>query len=51
MATGNSKRQNNGTLFFPQWVWEWINVTEGEEVIFQDDKGKHGRFISFWKKE
>jgi hypothetical protein len=50
MAEGTAKRQNNGTVFFPQWIWDWIGVAEGEEVTFKDDKGKHGRFISFWKK-
>ena len=51
MAQGTGKRQNNGTAFFPLWAWDWIDVKEGEEYEFRDDKGKHGRFISFWKKE
>lgn len=50
MATGISKRQANGAAFFPQWIWNWINVEEGEEIEFKDDKGKNGRFIAFWKK-
>jgi len=50
MAQGTGKRQQNGTAFFPQWVWEWLEVPEGQEIIFQDDLGKHGKFISFWKK-
>jgi len=50
MAKGTATRQSNGTAFFPKYVWEWINVEEGEEIVFQDDEGKHGKFISFWKK-
>ena len=50
MAEGTAKRQNNGTLFLPLWIWDWIKVAEGEEVQFKDDTGKHGRFISIWKK-
>lgn len=50
MAKGTSKRQSNGTAFFPQWIWECINVAEGEEIEFQDEKGKKGPYISIWKK-
>jgi len=49
MALGKGKRQGNGTAFFPAWAWNWLNIEEGEEYEFQDDTGKHGRFISFWK--
>jgi hypothetical protein len=51
MAEGTAKRQNNGTIFLPLWIWDWIKVAEGEEIQFKDDTGKHGRFISIWKKE
>ena len=51
MAIGKGKRQYNGTAFFPQWIWEWLDIKEGDTYEFQDDKGKHGRFVSFWKKE
>lgn len=51
MATGTATRQSNGTAHFPKWIWEWINVEHGEEIIYKDDEGKKGRFISFWKKE
>jgi len=50
MAKGTGKRLDNGVAFFPKWVWEWLEVEHGEEIEFQDDKGKHGNFISFWKK-
>ena len=49
MATGKEKRKKNGTGFFPNWAWEWLGIAEGEEYEYKDDKGKHGRFISFWK--
>lgn len=51
MAEVIAKRQQNNILQIREFLWEWINVKEGEEVTIQDDKGKHGRFISFWKKE
>ena len=50
MAKGTGKRLANSTAFFPQWIWNWIDVKEGEEIDYQDDKGKNGHFISFWKK-
>jgi hypothetical protein len=50
MAKGTSSRQANSAAFFPQWIWEWIDVKEGEKIEFQDDKRKDGKhFISFWK--
>lgn len=50
MAKGTSKRQSNGAAFFPQWIWEHIDVAEGEEIEFEDGKKSKGAFIAFWKK-
>ena len=51
MAKGIARRNSNGSVYLPKWIWEWINVADGEQIIYQDDKGKNGHFISFWKKE
>ena len=50
MAKGVSRRQTNGTGFFPSWIWEHINVKEGEEIMFEDHEGENGKSIRFWKK-
>ena len=50
MAKGIARRNSNGSVYFPKWIWEWINIAEGEQITYQDDKGKNGKFISFWKK-
>jgi hypothetical protein len=49
MATGTSNRQGNNALYLPKWIWDWLNVKEGESITFQDDKGKHGRYCIIWK--
>jgi hypothetical protein len=28
----------------------WINAKIGDEIIIKDDTGKHGNFLSIWKK-
>lgn len=50
MAKGIGKRQLNGSAFFPQWIWNHIDVNEGEEIEFEDHKGTKGKSIRFWKK-
>jgi len=45
------RRQQNNMVRIPDALWNWIDVKEGEFIIFKDDEGKHGRFISFWQAE
>lgn len=41
---------NSNGLIIPRAYCEHINIEAGEDIIIQDDKGKYGNFISFWKK-
>jgi hypothetical protein len=51
MAKGTSRRQANGAAFFPQWIWEWVNTADGEEIEFQDEVRKDGKhYVTYWKK-
>ena len=38
-------------LIIPPLYAKHIEITEGETITIKDDKGKHGKFISFWKEE
>ena len=37
-------------LILPLYICDHLGIKTGEEVIVQDDEGKHGRFIAIWKK-
>lgn len=37
-------------ITIPKELAEYLNVDVGDEIEIMDDFGKHGRFISFWKK-
>jgi antitoxin component of MazEF toxin-antitoxin module len=38
-------------ITLPRLYCEHINVEEGDILVFMDDEGKRGKFISFWKRE
>ena len=40
----------NNTLRFPNFMLDHIGAKIGDILVMKDDVGKHGRFISFWKK-
>ncbi len=44
---------NNGviTLGFPQDIVKWLGLKENSILIIQDEKGKHGNYISIWVKK
>jgi len=33
----------------PPHLVQYLNFEDGDELNIQDDKGKHGKFISVWK--
>ena len=43
---GNSKG-----IYIPSELLEYLGIDEGDELILQDDVGKHGKFVSFWSEE
>lgn len=51
MAKGTSKRQENGSAFFPQWVWENLKINMGEDFEFDVEEKTKGVFVAFWKKK
>ena len=38
-------------VILPLDLCKYIGIAVGDEIIIQDDKGKHGKFISLWKVE
>jgi len=35
----------------PADLGRYLGLKIGDTVIIQDDEGKHGKFVSFWKKD
>ena len=50
MAKGTTIRQVNGSAFFPQWVWENLDMAVGDEAEFEVEKKSKGLFVAFWKR-
>ena len=38
-------------IILPLFICEHLGIKVGEEVELQDEKGKHGNYISLWKKK
>jgi len=38
-------------VVIPAIMCKYLNITQGDEIVIKDDKGKHGPFLSMWKKE
>ena len=38
-------------IVLPPDLLRWLGLGEGGEVIIRADEGKHGRFMSLWKKK
>ena len=45
--------KNGGTLYIgvDPSLAKYMEIEEGSEIVLQDDEGKHGKFISFWRKD
>jgi len=43
---------NNGviTLGLPQDIVKWLGLKENSTIVIRDEEGKHGKYISIWKK-
>ena len=41
---------SNGVIL-PLDLCKYIGLEFGDEIVIQDDSGKHGKFISLWKAE
>jgi len=38
-------------IILPLDLCNYLGLEKGSEIIIQDDRGKHGQFISLWKKK
>jgi len=38
-------------MLIPPDLLKYMNLKAGDTIVIQDDNGKHGKFVSFWKKE
>lgn len=50
MVELEKKVQDNNAVYLSTSQLDWIQATNGDTVIVKDDDGKHGRFLSIWKK-
>lgn len=42
--------ENSIVLVIPHDLAKYLDIKAEQDVIIQDDDGKHGKFISMWKK-
>jgi len=42
---------NSYAILIPYELVKYLELKENDEVTMQDDEGKNGKFVSFWKKE
>lgn len=40
----------NRGIIIPKLYSEHIGIEIGDKIEIQDDEGKHGKYLSFWKK-
>ena len=38
-------------IILPLDLCKYLGIEKGTEIVIQDDEGKHGRFISIWRKD
>ena len=38
-------------IIIPAELAQYVGLKEGDSIVMQDDKGKHGKFVSFWSSE
>ena len=45
-------RANESTiLLIPSTMCQYLDIKPGDKIVLKDDEGKHGKFLSLWKKE
>lgn len=37
-------------LIVPRDIVVWLGLNDAEQVVIRPDEGKHGKFMSLWKK-
>lgn len=40
----------SNAVTIPKEIVEYIGLQDGDELCFAAERGKHGKFISMWKK-
>jgi len=38
-------------FIIPPDLLKYMEISVNDTLIIKDDKGKHGKFVAFWKKE
>jgi len=53
MRFGRTIGDNNGVLYIPipKDLAIHVGLEKGTEIQLQDENGKHGKYISIWKKK
>ena len=53
MIDETNAQKISGTVYvrIPPHLVRHLNLEKGDELFIQDDVGKHGKFISIWRKD
>jgi len=43
--------QTSVVVVIPPDLLKYMELNVGDTITMQDDEGKHGKFVSFWKKD
>ena len=46
-----NKMGNSSIIIVPKDLLKYLGLENGKEFVLTADKGKHGRFASFWNEE
>lgn len=53
MESETNAKKFGGTVYvrIPPHLVQYLKLDDNTELTVQDDNGKHGKFISFWRKD
>jgi antitoxin component of MazEF toxin-antitoxin module len=53
MISETNTKKFGGTIYLriPPHMVEYLTLKEEDLILIQDDNGKHGKFVSFWRKD
>jgi len=46
-----TKSGGSKSILIPKDIAKYLDLDFGTEILMMDEKGKHGKYISFWRKD